>query len=169
MGLAQAGPAVEIEGIIGVPRGFRRRQGGGMGEAVAAAHHEGIEFVLGVQMGVLIGGAALLNLLRVLLHDELHVIVMVEQLRYGHAEEASVSGGDVVEHMGLVGGDDDVHHIVGHVQESQRLHPCLIGNIGEFIFPFDLFLNGSPAAFDIIHFLNILSERIPFGILILPL
>lgn len=90
MGLAQPWPPVEIERVIDIPGGFRHRQGGGMGEAVAAAHYEGVEFVLRVQMGILIAGAMFLNLLHILLHDELHVIVMVEHLRDGHPKEAGV-------------------------------------------------------------------------------
>ena len=152
VGLAEPGAPVEIEGIVDVPGGFRHRKGGGMGEFVAAADHESIELVFRDQVGGVVARAVILKLLLGLrLQDELYIIVMFEHLRDGHLEEAGVPGGDVIDHMGLFGRDDDAYHIIYHVQVFQGLHPCLIRDVSEFIFPFNAFLDGRPTAFDIVH------------------
>ena len=123
-----------------------------MGEAVAASHYESVELVLGIQVGVVMRRAAVLELLfRLCLENELYGIVMIEQLRDGHLKEAGVPGGDIVDHMGLFGWNDNAYNVIYHIQVFQRLHPGLIGDVSELILFFNTFLYGSPTALDIIH------------------
>ena len=51
VGLAKAHAAVDEQGVVCLRGHLGHRQGHRVGEPVAAAHHEGIEGVLGVQVG----------------------------------------------------------------------------------------------------------------------
>jgi len=49
MGLAEAGVAIDEEGIVALAGGFSYVQRGGVGQSIGVAYHEGIESVLGVE------------------------------------------------------------------------------------------------------------------------
>jgi hypothetical protein len=51
MGLAEADPAVEEEGVVGLRGDLGDRAGGRVGELVRRAHHEAVEGVLGIERG----------------------------------------------------------------------------------------------------------------------
>ena len=51
VGLAEAHPAVDEERVVGLARDLGHRAGGGVGELVGVADHEGLEGVLGVEAG----------------------------------------------------------------------------------------------------------------------
>ena len=76
---------------------------------------------------------------------------MIIHLRDGNLEKALISGRNIVQHMGLLGGDDNVYHIIYHLIKFKGFNPCLIGYISEIIFPFYGFFNCKPIRFDIIH------------------
>ena len=52
VGLAQARPAVDVEGVVGLGRILGHGHGGGVGELVAAADDEVLEGVIGVEVGI---------------------------------------------------------------------------------------------------------------------
>ena len=93
MGLAQAGLAVDKQGIIALARVVGHRPGGGVGELVGGAHHEALE-------GVLLGAGEEVVLLRLAvlvqlpLGEDHHIHVAGEQLPQGGLDLPGVPGGD---------------------------------------------------------------------------
>ena len=97
---------------------------------VAASYHKSVKFIFRIQICVLIvdivGGVRGLFLLQrfyVVFLDEFHIIEMVEHLRDGDLKKALIFRRDIIEHVGLLGRDDDAHHIVLNRVKSQRFHP----------------------------------------------
>ena len=96
VGLAQAGFAIDEQGIVALPRVVGHRTGGGVGEFVGGAHHEALE-------GVLLGAGEEVIFLRLLLvlvqlplGEDGHVHVTGKQLPQSGLNLGDIAGGDDV-------------------------------------------------------------------------
>ena len=108
VGLAQAGVPVDEEGVIVLGRVLGHRLGGGVGQLVAGAHHEGIEGELVVGIEALVPGG--------LAPQEGTVAVLIQEGDGDVPREEVLQGGlDVLHEEGL---DIAPLEIVGAVEEE---------------------------------------------------
>ena len=99
MGLAQAGLAVDKEGVVAVARIFGHGQGGGVGEFVGGAHHEALEgVVLGAGHEGRVGGGPGIGgeLLQLPLSQDDHFEIRGEKFVQGLFNGGKVTGKDDV-------------------------------------------------------------------------
>ena len=130
VGLAQAHAAVDEQRVVRVRRGLSHRQRRRMGEAVAAAHHEGVEGVLGVELhGARVhGGVGLPGVLVLILRlgEDFHAHGLSRHLGQARSDQRRVAVGD--HHLHVLQGDDQRQHIAVQGLGGQvRLDPGLVG------------------------------------------
>ena len=106
VGLAQAGLAVDEQGVIAVARVVGHRPGGGVGKFVGRAHHEPLEGIL-LRAGEKAALGGLLIGVQLALGEDHHVEVGGEQLVEGFLDEGDIPGGDDVPFEACGGVEDE--------------------------------------------------------------
>ena len=132
VGLAKAGVPVNEEGVVVLGRMLRHRHGGGVGQLVGGAHHEGVkgEFIGGEAVALLFGGAVHFRVGRIVQNADLKI----------HGENIPQGGLDVFHEQGL---DGAFFKIIGAVEDKgialdihgfQLVEPGVDGGLGELSF-----------------------------------